>query len=71
MLLGGWAVGVGAGSGSKAFTTAAAVDVADLAAPLDRRWLRRLAHPEAPLPPDAPADLLARLQALPQFRNGA
>jgi queuine tRNA-ribosyltransferase len=68
MLLGGWWVGVGAGSGSKAHTTAAAAVAADLAAPLDGRWLQRLSHPGAPLPADAPADVVARVAALPQFR---
>lgn len=67
LLLGGWAVGVGAGSGSKAATTAAAIDVADLAQPLDRRWLRRVDRAEAPLPADAPADAVARAQAAAQF----
>src|SRR5205823_3732694 len=54
LLLGGWAVGVGDAIGDKAQTTAAAVHVGDLARPLDRRWLARLARPDAPLPADAP-----------------
>jgi queuine tRNA-ribosyltransferase len=70
MLLGGWAVGVGAGSGSKAHTTAAAVAASDLAQPLDQRWLGRLSHADAPLPPDAPPDVVAQVTALPQFRPG-
>jgi queuine tRNA-ribosyltransferase len=67
LLAAGWAVGVGDATGSKAHTTAAALSVADLARPLDRRWLRRLRRPDAPLPADAPADLLARVAAAPQF----
>jgi queuine tRNA-ribosyltransferase len=67
MLLGGWAVGIGSGSGSKAATTAAALDARDLARPLDRGWLRRLDRAEAPLPGDAPADAVARVRAAPQF----
>lgn len=67
LLLAGWAVGIGDGSGSKAATTAAAIDIADLQRPLDRRWLRRLERPAAPLPPDAPPGALARLRAAPQF----
>ncbi len=67
MLLGGWAVGIGACSGSKAATTAAAIDLRDLTHPLDRGWLRRLDRPAAPLPPDAPADAVARVRAAPQF----
>jgi queuine tRNA-ribosyltransferase len=68
MLLGGWAVGAGDGSGTKTHTTAAAADPADLVRPLDRAWLTRLAQPGAPLPLDAPLDAAARVSALPQFR---
>jgi queuine tRNA-ribosyltransferase len=68
MLLGGWAVGVGAAIGSKARTTAAAVDPADLACPLDARWLARLSRPLAPLPIDAPPDVVARASAAAQFQ---
>ena len=39
LLLSDWAVGVGDAIGEKAHTTAAAVDPADLARPLDRAWL--------------------------------
>jgi queuine tRNA-ribosyltransferase len=67
LLLAGWAVGVGESIGDKAATTAAAVVAADLAQPLDRRWLARLSRPDVPLPSDAPADLVARIAALPQF----
>ncbi|MDB4980768.1 MAG: queuine tRNA-ribosyltransferase [Myxococcales bacterium] len=67
MLLGGWAVGVGDAIGDKAQTTAAAVDVRDLARPLDPTWLARVARPDAPLPSDAPVDILARARAAPQF----
>ena len=39
----------------------------DLARPLDRGWLARLSRPDVPLPPDAPADAIARATAAPQF----
>lgn len=68
LLLGGWAVGIGDAIGSKAQTTAAAVDWRDLARPLPASWPRRLAQAGAPLPADAPADAAARVAALPQFR---
>jgi queuine tRNA-ribosyltransferase len=68
LLLAGWAVGVGASIGEKAHTTAAAVDPADLARPLDRAWLGRLARADAPMPADAPADAAARAATAPQFR---
>jgi queuine tRNA-ribosyltransferase len=68
LLLAGWSVGVGASIGEKAHTTAAAVDTADLARPLDRAWLTRLARADVPLPPDAPPDAVARAAAAPQFR---
>jgi queuine tRNA-ribosyltransferase len=67
LLLAGWAVGVGDPIGDKLQTTAAAVDVADLARPLDRAWLTRVSRPDAPLPSDAPADAAARVAAAPQF----
>jgi queuine tRNA-ribosyltransferase len=67
MLLAGWAVGVGDAIGGKAATTAAAVSAADLARPLDGRWLARLGRSAAPLPADAPADAVARAAAAPQF----
>jgi queuine tRNA-ribosyltransferase len=67
LLLAGFAVGRGDGSGPKAETTAAATDLADLARPLDGRWLSRLERSSAPFPEDAPADALARVEASPQF----
>jgi queuine tRNA-ribosyltransferase len=67
LLLAGWAVGVGESIGEKAATTAAAVVATDLARPLDRGWLARLSRPDVPLPSDAPADIVARISALPQF----
>jgi queuine tRNA-ribosyltransferase len=67
MLLGGWAVGIGAAIGEKARTTAAAARPTDLAQPLDPSWLARLSRPDVPLPPDAPADAAARVAAAPQF----
>jgi queuine tRNA-ribosyltransferase len=69
LLLAGWSVGVGDSIGEKAATTAAAVAVDDLARPLDRQWPSRLSRPDAPLPSDAPADVVARISALPQFRG--
>jgi len=41
--------------------------VSDLARPLGRSWLARLARPDVPLPSDAPADALARARLAPQF----
>lgn len=67
LLLAGWAVGVGDAIGSKAQTTAAAVDVADLVRPLDPRWLPRVARSDAPLPSDAPPDVAQRIATAPQF----
>ncbi|MES1208755.1 MAG: MnmC family methyltransferase, partial [Pseudomonadota bacterium] len=67
LLLAGWAVGVGDAIGDKAQTTAAAVTIEDLALPLDRGWLARLARPDVPLPPDAPPDAIARARLAPQF----
>jgi hypothetical protein len=68
LLLAGWAVGLGAAIGDKRQTTAAAARVDDLAHPLGRDWLARLARADAPLPPDAPADARALAAAAPQFR---
>lgn len=67
MLLAGFAVGAGPSTGTMGQTTIAAVDPADLARPLDRRWLERLRRSSAPLPDDAPADALDRIAAMPQF----
>jgi queuine tRNA-ribosyltransferase len=69
LLLAGWSVGAGDAIGTKAHTTAAAVDATDLARPLDRAWLARLARPDAPLPSDAPPDAAARAAAAPQFQT--
>jgi queuine tRNA-ribosyltransferase len=67
LLLAGWAVGVGAATGDKRETTAAATRPDDLQHPLDRRWLARVERPDAPLPPDAPADAATVLSRAPQF----
>jgi queuine tRNA-ribosyltransferase len=70
LLLAGWAVGTGDPIGTRAHTTAAAVQVADLARPLDRSWLARLSRPDVPLPADAPAGAVARAGTCPQFSIG-
>jgi queuine tRNA-ribosyltransferase len=67
LLLAGFAVGVGARTGTTGQTTAAAVGVADLAQPLDQRWLLRLRRSSAPLPKDAPVEALERIAAAAQF----
>jgi queuine tRNA-ribosyltransferase len=67
LLLAGFAVGAGDPSGPKEETTAAAANAADLARPLDRRWLARLERSSAPFPDDAPPDALDRIRAMPQF----
>ncbi|GAC1538394.1 MAG: hypothetical protein NVS3B10_02860 [Polyangiales bacterium] len=73
LLLAGFAVGAGVSSGERRETTIAAVDVADLEAPLDARWLDRLARSTAAFPSDvegdahARAESLARVRACPQF----
>ena len=67
LLLAGWAVGIGDAIGDKAATTAAATEVRDLARPLDRGWLARLARPDVPLPTDAPANAVQLVTGLPQF----
>ena len=69
LLLAGWAVGVGESIGEKAATTAAAGVATDLARPLNRGWLARLSRPDVPLPSDAPAEVVARISAMPQFRS--
>jgi queuine tRNA-ribosyltransferase len=70
LLLAGFAVGLGPvlGDHGKKRATEAAIDARDLSAPLDARWLERLARSSAPWPDDAPHDALARVQASPQFR---
>jgi queuine tRNA-ribosyltransferase len=67
LLLAGFFVGVGDPSGPKEQTTAAACKLADLARPLDARWLTRLLRSSAPLPPGAPGDALDRIRVHPQF----
>ena len=67
LLLAGWSVGVGAGTGEKLATTAAAVLVEDLERPLGRGWLARLSLPGVPLPPDAGNDAIRDVAAAPQF----
>lgn len=68
LLLAGFAVGVGGGTGDRAETTLAAVDVADLERPLDARWLARLERSTAALPADVGDDADARAAALAQIR---
>jgi hypothetical protein len=70
MLLGGWAVGVGDGIGSKRQTTAAAVAPPIWARPA-ALVVQRLAQPEAPLPADAPPDVLDRVARLAAVLRGA
>jgi queuine tRNA-ribosyltransferase len=68
LLLAGFAVGFGEGSGAKQkHTTIAAACLGDLERPLDARWLDRLSRSSAPFPADAPVDALARISALAQF----
>ncbi|HTE53787.1 MAG TPA: MnmC family methyltransferase [Kofleriaceae bacterium] len=67
MLLAGFAVGAGASTGTMGQTTVGAIDPADLAQPLDRRWLDRLRRSSAPLPVDAPVDAFDRIAAMRQF----
>lgn len=71
LLLAGFAVGEGVATGEYKTATAAAVDIEDLERPLDLRWLARLGRSSAGFPADAPADALARVAALPQFRPAA
>ena len=73
LLLAGFAVGVGGRIGDREQTTVAATNPADLAQPLDARWLARLARSSAAFPTDVPdddhsrAEALARVRAQPQF----
>lgn len=73
LLLGGFAVGAGGRTGDRAETTIAAVDVKDLAAPLDARFLERLARSTAgfargSIDSDEGYDeALARVRRCPQF----
>lgn len=66
-LLAGFAVGMGEPIGKGKNGTCAAVDARDLESPFDARWFERLKRSSAPFPPDAPADALARIGAMPQF----
>jgi len=68
LLLGGFAVGVGAATGPRAQTTVAAVDAKDLAEPLGARWLARLARSSSPFPVDVPHGPEARERALGHIR---
>jgi queuine tRNA-ribosyltransferase len=67
LLLAGFFVGFGDPCGSKAATTAAAVQRGDVTRPLDGRWLERVDRSTAALPPDAPPDAIERLRVHPQF----
>jgi len=73
LLLAGFAVGVGGSIGARAQTTIAATSRAQLAQPLDARWLTRLARSTVPFPSDIPDDegsrarTLAQISAHPQF----
>lgn len=75
LLLGGFAVGVGARTGDRDETTIAATRVEDLANPLGASWLGRLSRSSVPFPNDVPneavarAEALARVRACPQFRE--
>jgi queuine tRNA-ribosyltransferase len=68
LLLAGFAVGVGGGTGDRHETTIAAVDLADLERPLDARWLERLARSTAAFPTDVAADAQSRSDALERVR---
>lgn len=69
LLLAGFAVGTGEKVAEGKHATIAALGADALARPLDQRWLARLSRSSAPFPPDAPADALARITALPQFES--
>ena len=70
LVLAGFAVGEGESTGVGKRTTQAACHVADLARPLQRRWLETLTRSTAPFPTDAPPDALARIRAAAQFNAG-
>jgi queuine tRNA-ribosyltransferase len=70
LLLAGFNVGIGAKIAEGKHATIAALAPEQLCQPLDARWLERLARSSAPFPPDAPADALERVRALPQFQGG-
>lgn len=63
MLLAGFAVGIGEGTGRQRQTTVAAMSRAALAQPLGARFWERLERSTAPLPSDAPPDARERLRA--------
>jgi queuine tRNA-ribosyltransferase len=73
LLLAGFAVGIGAGTGLRTETTLGAVDLADVGRPLDARWLARLERSTAAFPADVGDDpatraqAIARVQACAQF----
>jgi len=69
LLLAGFYVGAGDASGPKGQTTSATTHLADLAQPLDRRWLERLQRSSAPWPADAPDAPLTQLLGHPQFTS--
>lgn len=68
LLLAGFAVGVGPETGANKSATFAATDARDVLAPLDARWLERIARSSAPFPADAPPDALDRVRTAEQFR---
>jgi queuine tRNA-ribosyltransferase len=67
LLLAGFAVGLGDVLSPGRQATVAATRLADLARPLDRRWLDRLSRSSAPYSSDAPPDAFDRIARLPQF----
>jgi queuine tRNA-ribosyltransferase len=70
LLLAGFRVGIGDPIADGKNATVASLDPGTLVAPLDGRWLQRLARSSAPFPPDAPGDALERVRACPQFASG-
>lgn len=71
LLLAGFAVGLGGGTGHREHTTIAATDVEDLAEPLGARWLTRLGRSTAAFPADVAQDAAARDEALGRIRTHA
>ena len=67
LLLAGFCVGIGEKIAEGKYGTHAALERRALHQPLDQRWLARLARSSAPFPPDAPADAIERIRAMPQF----
>jgi queuine tRNA-ribosyltransferase len=67
LLLSGFCVGQGEKIAEGKHATCAALELADVARPLDRRWFERLSRSSAPFSSDAPGDALERIRALPQF----